>query len=124
MTVERDEWRGLLGSRSDPEEVLTVKQTLGQHQRGGSGSFPVMASDGRKWWVKPPNNLQAGKVIVTEYLVGSLGSLIGAPTCEVAIIRIPEDVTDFEFVAGHTLEAGLAHASLSVDNCDEYYLLE
>lgn len=124
MTVERDAWRGLLDSRLDPVEVLVIEQPLSQSKGGGSGSFPAEASDGRQWWVKPANNLQGGKVIVTENLVGSLGKLIGAPTCEVAIVRIPEEIAGFEFVPGHVLEAGLTHASRGVEQAQEFHSLE
>ncbi len=127
MAVERDDWRGLLGSRSDPEEVVVIKEPIEQSRRGGAGSFAAFDSEGRKWWVKPANNrqdrpngtTQEGKVIVTEYLVGSLGPLIGAPTCEVAIVRIPEDIANFDFVEGRKVEPGLAHASADVGNAKE-----
>ncbi len=128
MAIEHDDWRGLLGSRSDPEEVVVIAEPLNPSQgEGGSGPFPALDSDGRRWWVKPANNLhdrppnsdQEGKLIVTEYVVGSLGPLIGAPICEIAIVRIPEDIADFEFVAGRKLESGLAHASLAIEDVKE-----
>jgi len=122
--VARDDWRGLLNSRGDPEEVLVIEQPLSQSVAGGAGSSPAKASDGQQWWVKPANNRHAGKVIVTEYLVGSLGKLINAPTCEVAIARIPEEIADFEFVPGEKLVPGLVHASLGVDNAQELRTLE
>jgi hypothetical protein len=116
MTVERDEWRGLIGSRSSSGEVLQVVQPLKPSVEGGSGVFLARASDGQRWWVKPANNLQGRKVIATEYLVGSLGSLMGAPTCQVAIVRIPDEIAGWEFRPGATLEPGLAHASRNVED--------
>lgn len=118
MPGERDEWRGLLGTRSDSGERLLVEQPLKPSVDGGSGVFLARASDGQRWWVKPENNLQGRKVSVTEYLVGSVGSLIGAPTCEVAVVRIPEEIAGWEFRPGATLEAGLAHASRDVEDVE------
>jgi len=124
MTVERDEWSGLLDSRGAPEEVLQIEQPLKPSVEGGSGVFLARASDGQRWWVKPENNLQGAKVIVTEYLIGSLGSLIGAPTCEVAVSQIPEELAGWEFRPGATLEAGLAHASRNVEDAQLLHSLD
>src|SRR5215212_1969725 len=75
MPGGRDEWRGLFDSRSDSEVDLLIEQPLRPSVDGGSGVFLARASDGQRWWVKPENNLQGSKVIVTEFLVGSFGSL-------------------------------------------------
>ena len=72
MLAERDEWRGLLGSRRDSGKVLLIEQPLRPSVEGGSGVFLARADDGQRWWVKTENNLQGPKVIVIEYLVGSL----------------------------------------------------
>jgi hypothetical protein len=125
MPVEHDEWRGLLGSRGDPADgVLLIEQPLTQSSEGGSGVFLARASDGQRWWVKPENNFQSPKVVATEYLVGKLGHLIGAPTCEVRIARIPDEIAGWEFRPGATLEAGFAHASRDVENAQLMRALE
>jgi hypothetical protein len=124
MVVQHDDWRDLLNPRRDPTEVLVIERPLSQSVAGGSGSFPAEASDGQQWWVKPPNNRQGSKVIITEHLIGSLGKLIGAPTCEVAIARIPAEIADFEFVPGQQLVAGLTHASRGVNNAQELRALD
>jgi hypothetical protein len=133
MPVQRDDWRGSLSPRSDPDEVVVIERALDPSRgEGGSGPFPALDSEGRKWWVKPANNLhdrpqgtdQQGKLIVTEYVVGSLCSLIGAPCCEVAIVRIPEELADFEFTAGRKVEPGLAHGSLAIEDTTEIRSLE
>src|SRR5215217_7572619 len=46
MPGERDEWRGLLVTRSDSEEVLLIEQPLKPSVDGGSGVFLARASDG------------------------------------------------------------------------------
>lgn len=79
----------------------------------------AVASDQRRWWVKPQNNLQGPQVIVTESIVGRAGALIDAPVCEAAVVRIPEELAGWEFRPGAKLEAGLAHASLAIEDALE-----
>lgn len=124
MAVERSEWKGLVDGRSDPQAPLVVELPLAPSPAGGSGTFLAEASDSRRWWVKPQNNLQGPQVIVTEYVVASAGRLLGAPVCEVAIVEVPEEIVGWEFRPGAHLEAGLAHASLAVDNVQEARTLE
>lgn len=117
MPVERGEWHGLLRSRGEiTEEGLLIEQPLTQSAEGGSGVFLARASDGQRWWVKPQNNLQGPKVAISEYVVGRMGSLIGAPTCEVRLARIPDEIAGWEFRQGARLEAGYAHASRNVED--------
>lgn len=101
--------------------TLEIVATLRQSPGGGSGAFLARAADGSRWYVKPINNLQGGKVIVTEYVVGSVGKLIGAPVCQVAIGRITDIIAGWEFCPGEKekLVPGLAHMSLLVPNATE-----
>ncbi len=122
--VDRAEWNGLLGGRADPASPLVVELPLAPSPAGGSGTFLAEASDHRRWWVKPQNNLQGERVIVTEYVVASAGWLIDAPVCEVAIVEIPEEIAGWEFRPGAHLKPGLAHASLAVDDAQEARVLE
>jgi hypothetical protein len=122
--VDRAEWNGLLGGRTDPASPLVVELPLAPSPAGGSGTFLAEASDRRRWWVKPQNNLQGERVIVTEYVVASAGRLIGAPVCEVAIVEIPVEIAGWEFRPGAHLQPGLAHASLAVEDAQEARALE
>lgn len=124
MAVERSDWNGLLDGRTDPQAPLVVELPLAASPAGGSGTFLAEASDNRRWWIKPQNNLQGPQVIVTDYVVASAGRLIGAPVCEVAIVEVPEEIVGWEFRASARLEAGFAHASLAVDNVQEARTLE
>lgn len=91
---------------------------------GGSGTFLAELSDTQRWWVKPPNNPQGPRIVLTEYLVGCLGALIGAPTCDVAIVAIPSEIAGWEYRPGSFLEVGLAHGSRAVDDAQEEYVLD
>ncbi len=107
-----------------PTPPLVVELPLAPSPAGGSGTFLAEASDKRRWWVKPQNNLQGPQVVVTEYLVASAGHLISAPVCEVAIVEIPEEIAGWEFRPGARLEPGFAHASLAVEDALEARVLD
>lgn len=124
MTVGRPDWAGLVGGRTDPVNSVRVEVPLVASPRGSSGTFLALASDGRRWWVKPQNNLQGSRVVATEHLVARAGALIGAPVCEVAIVEIPAALVGWEFRPGAHLEAGFAHGSLAVDDAQESRSLE
>jgi hypothetical protein len=104
----------------DPVGGLSLVLPLAQHHGGGSGSFRAVASDNRRWFVKPPNQLQGGHVLVSEYVVASVGQLLGgAATCESSIIEIPPAVAGWEFRPGLPLVPGFGHASLEVETAQE-----
>ena len=105
-------------------DPLVVEMPLQPSAAGGSGTFLAQLSDRRRWWVKPQNNFQGPKVIVTEHIVARAGALIGAPVCEVAIAQIPDEIVGWEFRAGAGLQAGFAHASLAVDDAHEARTLD
>ena len=69
--------------------------------------------------MKPTNNRQGPMVPVTEQIVGRAGVLIGAPTCEVRTAAVPQAIQGWEFRPGHSLEPGIAHACLEVENAVE-----
>lgn len=53
--------------------------------------------------------------MVTEYVVGRVGALIGAPTCENSIIKIDPAFEGWEFAQGRHLRSGLGHGTLEVE---------
>lgn len=119
MALDLRSWSGSIDrtSSTDPRPQLVLPQQ--RSRRGGSGTFLAADDEGRQWWVKPLNNRQGGKVLVTEHVVGRVGALIGAPVCEVAIVQIPEELAGWQFVPGRELEPGLAHASAAVAQATE-----
>jgi hypothetical protein len=119
MVVKPRDWLGLVPGRITLPDALVVEQPLQASPRGGSGTFLAVASDQQRWWVKPQNNLQGARVIVTEHVVGRAGALIDAPVCEVALVKIPEELAGWEFRPGARLQAGFAHASLAVEDALE-----
>lgn len=81
---------------------------------GAGGSKPLLAlgADGRRYWVKPIKNPQGPMVPVNEQIVARCGELIGAPTCSVKIVEIPQALGGM--ISGVRVEPGLAHGSLDV----------
>ncbi len=72
----------------------------------------ALAADGRRYWVKLITNQQGPLVLINEQIVARCGNLIGAPTCTVKVVEIPETLVGI--VSGVQVEAGLAHGSLNV----------
>ena len=81
---------------------------------GGSGAFLAKDTNGTKWWVKSLNNKHGPLAVVTEFIVGSAGALIGAPVCCSQIVLITGKLVGWEFVSNRYLDEGLAHGSLSI----------
>lgn len=115
--VKRSDWNGLVSQRT--ANTIVAEVPLQQSPRGSSGTFLAKCSDGRRWWVKPSNTPQAGRVLVTEQIVGRAGALIAAPVCEVAVVRVPNELVGWEARPGLHLEAGLSHGSLHVGDSVE-----
>jgi hypothetical protein len=117
--TSRSDWVGLIGGRRRSLADLELVVPLNQGDRGGSGAFLGRASDGRRYWIKPLNNGQHERVPVNEQIVGRTGALIGAPTCEVKTIKIPDDIANshWKFHNDLELQAGIAHGSLHVEGC-------
>lgn len=81
----------------------------------GSGAFLGLASDGHQYWVKAPNNPQGIRTLAAEVIVHGVGSLLGAPVCQTALIDIPEGM-NWRFTPQHRLRGGIGHASRNVEN--------
>jgi hypothetical protein len=71
------------------------------------------------YWIKTLNNLQSPRVPVNEHVVGSIGALIGAPTCRVKLIEITQENVGWEFRPGRLLELGIANGSESFSGAAE-----
>jgi len=122
--VQRSNWTGVLTGRRSLVAELSLQAPLQADNRGGSGAFLGLGSDGERYWIKTLNNLQGPRVPTTEQIVARAGSLIGAPACVVRTIEIPAALAGWEFRPGARLEAGVAHASLQVEPVAETRALD
>jgi hypothetical protein len=113
--LEESAWTSLVSGRNNVGSPLRLKAPL--RQGGGSASRPFLGlgTDGRQWWVKAPlPNLD--RALVTEFVVGKAGALIGAPVCEVELIHIGPEILPWEVSAdGEQLVAGIGSATLNLD---------
>lgn len=90
---------------------------LRQGSGGMSAPILVLANDGRRYWCKVTNNPQHPRVPINEQLTAHLGRLIGASTCDVSLVLIPEDLAGWRFCSWDGtlgLESGWAHGSAEV----------
>ena len=108
-------WSGLVTGHREPPDSVAIRLVLRPSEHGLAGSFLALGTDGRRWWVKPPHQGDPDLALVTEYVVGRVGALIGAPTCENSVVEIPADFTGWEFARGRTLSAGLGHGTVEVE---------
>jgi hypothetical protein len=99
-----------------PDDVeLSMKAVLGPAApTSGAKAFPVLGSDGERWYAKAPNNPQGARILVTECLLSRAGAAIGAPVCEVLPMAITEELAGFQVVNGPLLEVGIASASREI----------
>jgi hypothetical protein len=84
--VRESTWDGLIAASRDSPETVGIRLPLGKSTDGLAGSFPALGTDGRRWWVKPPRYDERDVALVTEFIVGRLGSKIGAPTCRNTVV--------------------------------------
>lgn len=83
-------------------------------ERGGSRPFQALVSDGNVYWVKSLGNPGSDRALIAEQIVAACGKLITAPVCNVALVRIPEELNGYQLISDYSLRAGIAHASLDV----------
>ena len=121
MAILREYWDGrIVGTRSSEPCGPTISVALRPSPRGGSGTFLAADTERNQWWVKPLNNLQGERVIVTEAIVGEVGRLIEAPVCETRVVTLSESIRGWEFRPHSQLEPGFAHACRAVDSAEEH----
>lgn len=80
----------------------------------GTAAFLALASDGRQYWVKAPNNPQGARTLIAERVVYGLGEMMNAPVPQSALIEIPPEMR-WEMAPGYNLHGGIGHASLNVE---------
>lgn len=118
---DRAEWDGLIGNRENPSGGPSLAVIVSP--AGGSWSSPVRVTgdDSRDYFAKFPEACpgQDEMSVVTEMVVARAGRLIGAPTCETVVMKVPQELHGEELKPGVTITSDVVHASLALDNCDE-----
>ena len=103
-----------LGSLPSKRVVETLPITMATDDVGLGETDPraVFTADGRRWWAKFAAAHPGHHSLAVEHIVGRLGSLIGAPVCEVAVLQPSDDLVA-------DLGPELAHGSLDVGGAAE-----
>lgn len=114
-SIPESSWSGLVAGGREPPESVGIRLVLRPSEHGLAGSFLALGMDGRRWWVKPPHQGDPDLALVTEFVVGRVGALIGAPTCENSVVAVPEEFSGWEFARGKALKAGLGHGTVEVE---------
>lgn len=110
-------WRGRLAGRRNTDnlrDVVPLHTWVPGSSPGQGESQPRLAHapNGLDYWVKVIGNPQHEMVPVNEQIVGRLGSLIGAPTCQVDLVNVTDAMA--ESIQDPGFKAGIAHGSLHV----------
>lgn len=110
-----EQWNGLLRGQRGNDCGLAIEAILPDGPgAGASQPFRVKATDGGVYWLKPCDNPQEKRVPVTEQVVARCGRLIGAPVCNVELIRIPAEFDGHRLSAERCIKTGIPHASADV----------
>jgi hypothetical protein len=109
------DWESLLANPAPQQPTVVVAQTF--ENRFHTASQPVLLAcdDGNEYVVKSPH---AGRMIVTDQIVGRIGSAAGAPVGKPAIVDVPAALIAAEPQMAH-MTAGLAHGSQWIPSCTQ-----
>ena len=95
-----------MASAVTPQVLEAVQQI--KRMRGGSQSHLMRASDGSFWVTKFKNNGQHFRVLANEFLASRIGSYLGLPMPEVAVIEV------CDWLIEHTAELRMENAGHQV----------
>jgi hypothetical protein len=86
-----------------------------------SSPVKVTGDDGRVYFAKFPELCSGPEQmsVVTEMVVATAGRLIGASTCETAIMQVPSELQGQPLKNGKTVSSRLVHGSVAIKNCYE-----
>lgn len=118
---ERTDWNGLVSDRVDPTDGPSLAVIVGAAGFSWSSPVRVTGDDSRDYFAKFPEACPGPDQmsVVTEMLVARAGRMIGAPTCETVVLKVPSELHGDELKPGVAIRSSFVHASLALDNCDE-----
>lgn len=118
----RSAWDGLIRDRVDPSDVPSLAVIVDTAGTSWSSPVRVTGDDSRDYFVKFPElcrNTADGMSVATEMVVARAGRLIGAPTCEAIMMRIPDELRGVPLKGDVVASSTFVHASVALDRCDE-----
>jgi hypothetical protein len=120
---ELSSWAGMLSGVTRGRAATSLRKPV-KKSGGGTGAFLGIASDGRQYWIKVPDNPQGTQVLVNEVVVAAIGRLLDAPLRPTVLITIPDSLSEWRVVPGMALRQGVAHGSEHLDQSEENDSLE
>ncbi len=117
-------WSNVLKEKRPLEGEITLIEPLGSSNQSGAGAFLGLANNNLKYWIKTLNNKQGPKIPITEQIIGRIGKIIKAPTCDVKTVNLPNSIEEYELYSENFLQPGIAHGSLAISNNKSVFHLE
>jgi hypothetical protein len=107
------DWTRLFADAPRPE-IVTAETFVEAY---GTASRPVrlICADGAEYVVK---GSQAGRMIVTDQIVGRIGSRLGMPVGAPSLVDVPAELIAAEPAMGHFVP-GVAHGSAWIPDCEQ-----
>lgn len=89
---------------------------LGPPRQSASKPVEIKCDDGQNYFVK---GQQAGRALVNDHIVGSLGKVIDAPVPDVRLVVLSDDLVKNNPVLTH-MPADISHGSLRIPGATEF----
>ena len=113
--MDQVEWEGLIAKAMESWASPVRAQTFVRNWSTSSNPVLLACDDGREYVVK---GAQAGRMIVTDQVVGRLGTAMGAPVAEVGLVDVPRELINSEPQMSHMV-AGESHGSVWISGCTD-----
>jgi hypothetical protein len=109
------DWARLLNTAGRQRPVTVIAQTFIQKFGTSSQAVRLACDDGNEYVVK---SRDAGRMIVTDQIVGRIGIAAGAPVGTPALVDVPASLIQAEQEMGH-MSDGIAHGSKWIPGCTQ-----
>lgn len=119
-----DWWRGRI-SRPKSTDLTALPIVAAKLRQATTGCAPFQAplQDGRVVWVKAMGNPQGNQALTTEFVVASVGRLLGLSVAEPIIVHLPAVLAGMvrDHPEAPILQSGPAFASAHIADAEEKY---
>jgi HipA-like protein len=110
-----EDWAKLLKSVVTSMSAPVRAQTFVKKFPTASSPVLLRCDDGNDYVVK---GSQAGRMIITDQVVGRIGIAAQAPVAEIELVDVPEELVAAEPEMAH-MTAGISHGSRWIPDCSE-----
>lgn len=114
-TASMGDWSRLLKTAASQRPPVVIAATFIEKFATSSQPVRLGCDDEEEYVVK---SMHAGRMIVTEQIVGRIGIGYGAPVGIPALVDVPQTLIDAEPEMAH-MSAGIAHGSRWIPSCTQ-----